>query len=582
MTGWRLWLCVLLALPLLARAGDVPTLTLQQAEFVASDADTPPAQGWQAVTLPDVWRLSHPQLSGFAWYRLRFELQALPQEPLALYLPHLSMAGELWLNGSLLTPNVRYDSPSGRMGSQMENSALHLILPSGLFQVGDNQLLVRLQGHQLIRSGLSAVVIGPTEVVAAQWRQRAILQEVIPYIFTVLIAGSLAFLLAHAWNQRRLHLIHFAMLLSLPSALVYQVIELPISRIDQQALRILVTIPMYWWLCLIGYRMAHARARWYPLLLNAVSVLTLVATLVMWWLGTFSDRQLWLATVPHLLLRVPVAVLLLRHAWRTRSFKFWALGLSVVFWLVTHFQSYLLLMEWLDWDDVRWSPSGGLPFAVVMLFFFAGRFIQERAEAAQEQRAAIAAERGRILQDMHDGMGAQLITALRLARREDADRSQLIGSIEESLQDMRLIVDSLDMTDHDLLPLLGNLRFRLEPRLSALGIHLQWDVQPVPPLDYLTPESVLAILRIVQEAINNALQHANPRQLRITVRPLAQGIQIVVADDGHGFSPVASGHHSHGLRGMQQRADKLGAQLQLSSDLTGTRVQLTLPPHRSA
>jgi len=183
----------------------------------------------------------------------------------------------------------------------------------------------------------------------------------------------------------------------------------------------------------------------------------------------------------------------------------------------------------------------------------------------------------RILQDMHDGMGAQLITALRLARRKDTDREKLARHIEESLQDLRLIIDSLDMTEHDLLPLLGNLRFRLEPRLQALGIQLAWDVSPLPPLTYLTPESALSVLRIVQEAVNNALQHTQSPLITISVQPHENAIIIRVADNGHGVIPNDRRPGSRGINGMQARADKLGVRLFIQGGAQGTEVILFLP-----
>ncbi|MBE7375819.1 sensor histidine kinase [Pseudomonas lopnurensis] len=549
---------------------------LDHAEFVASEADTPPLAGWQRQALPDNWRLERPDYSGFAWYRLPFQLTELPRTPLALYLARLSLAGEIWLNGSLLTPNVRYDTPDGRMGSLMSDEPLYLTLPSGLFRLGENELLVRLQGARDIRSGLSSPLIGPTEALREQWRLRYALQVILPYVILVLFLGALAFLVAHIYYQRRFHLIQLAMLTGLLSILGYLAIDLPLARADQQAIRILITTCMYWWLCLIGYRLSGARGHAYPRLLHAVSLLTLAATLALWALGEAGDR-LWLITWPHLLLRLPVIVLLLRSAWRRRSPKYWALGLSTALWLGTQVQSYLILMEWLPWDSFRWSTAGALPFCIVLLFFFAERFILEREEVANQQRIAIADERGRILQDMHDGMGAQLITALRLAGREDVDKAVVIRSIEESLQDMRLIVDSLDLTEHDLLPLLGNLRFRLEPKLSALGIRLEWDVAPLPELTYLTPASALAILRIVQEAINNAVQHANAGLIRISVKPAVDCIRISINDNGQGFAVAADTPHSHGLSGMRLRAQKLGARLTLHSDEQGTQVTLELP-----
>jgi signal transduction histidine kinase len=98
---------------------------------------------------------------------------------------------------------------------------------------------------------------------------------------------------------------------------------------------------------------------------------------------------------------------------------------------------------------------------------------EQGVPAALAQQGAVTAERGRILQEMHDGMGAHLTAALHLARRGEVARHELIGSIEESLQDLRSIIDSLDLSGGDLLPLLANLRFRLEPRLKTLGVELR-------------------------------------------------------------------------------------------------------------
>lgn len=551
-------------------------IRLDRAEFVASDALTPPTEGWRMVSLPDNWRLTHPRLSGYAWYRLRFTLPSRPDQPLALYLPHLALSGELRLNGSLLNPDVRFDMP-GRMGTPMNDTPLYLVLPSALFRAGENVLTVRLQGNRLVRSGLSTVEIGPPDTLHGNWMPRYALQVIAPYLILVLMGGALCFLLAYAWHQRRAYTIQFALLTGVLAAASYLAVQLPLTRGVEQAVRVWITTVMYWFLCVAGYRLSGARVRWLLPMVHVCSALCLLASLAWALLGAVSD-QVWMLTWPQIPLRLAVAVLLLRQGWRLHSLTYMALALTAMLWIATMVQSYLILMEALPWDSFRLSVAGGLPFCIAVLFYFAERFVVDREESLLQQRAAITAERERILQDMHDGMGAQLITALRLARRDDVDRIELARSIEESLQDLRLIIDSLDLAERDLLPLLGNLRFRLEPRLNTLGIALEWDVLPLPELDYLTPETALAILRIVQEAINNAIQHALPRYIRISVKPADEGIAIEIADDGRGFESHSESARpgSRGLAGMQQRAAKLNARLELHSDAAGTRVRLLL------
>ncbi len=68
-------------------------LLFDSAEFVASDAPQPPAGDWRKLPLPDDWARSHPGLEGIGWYRMRFTLDTLPEQALALYVPRVSMRG---------------------------------------------------------------------------------------------------------------------------------------------------------------------------------------------------------------------------------------------------------------------------------------------------------------------------------------------------------------------------------------------------------------------------------------------------------------------------------------------------------
>ncbi|MGC1175361.1 sensor histidine kinase, partial [Polaromonas sp.] len=215
------------------------------------------------------------------------------------------------------------------------------------------------------------------------------------------------------------------------------------------------------------------------------------------------------------------------------------------------------------------------------------RLIQLREEfdrhKAEERQAVIAAERTRLLHDLHDGMGSQLITALRMTRRDEVPREEVARVIEDSLEDMRLIIDSLDLEESDLLPLLANLRYRLEPRLNAIGVGLQWEVGPLPEMDYLTPETGLSILRTLQEAINNAVRHGAARTITVRAHATAGTVKLSITDDGCGFDTQATpapGKTQRGLAAMRLRAQKFGGQVHISSGTQGTCVTLELPLQR--
>ena len=128
------------------------------------------------------------------------------------------------------------------------------------------------------------------------------------------------------------------------------------------------------------------------------------------------------------------------------------------------------------------TPADAVPLYLVVLYLVGHRPVRQREQAARDRVLAVDAERHRILHDLHDqydGMRAQLITALRLAERSDTDRRLVARGIQDA--GLRLVIDSLHLADGDLLPLLGNLRYRLQEPLKAVGIELTWQVREARP-----------------------------------------------------------------------------------------------------
>lgn len=186
-------------------------------------------------------------------------------------------------------------------------------------------------------------------------------------------------------------------------------------------------------------------------------------------------------------------------------------------------------------------------------------------------------ERQRIMQDMHDGLGSQLMSSLMLVERGAVSNDQFAQILRESIDDMRLAIDALANEDADLAAALGNLRFRMEPRLRAAGMELTWDARRLPEEMGLHPDVVLPILRIVQEALTNSLKHSRARAVRVTLATEGTGEQQVldirVADNGRGIAEERVG--GRGLMNMRNRAQKIGAQLKLeTAPNVGTTVHL--------
>jgi signal transduction histidine kinase len=189
---------------------------------------------------------------------------------------------------------------------------------------------------------------------------------------------------------------------------------------------------------------------------------------------------------------------------------------------------------------------------------------------------AIAEERSRIMSDIHDGIGALLISTIGLAEQGRLSQQEMAAVLRECLDDLRLTIDSLEPTDNDLLPALGNFRYGIGPRLFRQGIALDWRVTDLPRLACLTPRNLLHLLRILQEAFTNVLKHAQASLIRVETGLLADGQQVYirVSDNGVGFT---GNHRGRGLANMQQRAERIGGLLQIGPSGQGTTLELRLP-----
>ena len=204
---------------------------------------------------------------------------------------------------------------------------------------------------------------------------------------------------------------------------------------------------------------------------------------------------------------------------------------------------------------------------------------------AQQAAQATAAERQRIMRDLHDGVGAQLVGLLNLVKQPGTSAAELEEQVKAALDEMRLAVDSMQIGDGDLTTALATLRWRVQPRLQAAGLALHWDVHELPALPGMTPTVVLQVQRIVLEALTNVVKHARAGNVWVNCRAEsgAQGVRqmvLEVADDGVGLAGPAqpSPAGGQGVASMQARAASLGAGLVLAArDGGGTVVRLRWP-----
>jgi signal transduction histidine kinase len=203
-----------------------------------------------------------------------------------------------------------------------------------------------------------------------------------------------------------------------------------------------------------------------------------------------------------------------------------------------------------------------------------------RQLAAIENERARDEERARIVRDMHDGVGGHLVQALAMAER-GTPPERLRETLGQALDDLRLLIDAVDLRDGGLADALARLRERLARRLAALGLRLEWDFTTMPELPALPPETTIQVLRVLQELYTNVVKHAQARVVRtrvaIETHVGAAELVIEVEDDGVGFD-VEAPSAGRGRRSLGQRVATIGAQLVWrSAPGVGTTARLSLP-----
>ena len=211
--------------------------------------------------------------------------------------------------------------------------------------------------------------------------------------------------------------------------------------------------------------------------------------------------------------------------------------------------------------------------------------IRRRIEADATQD-----ERRRIRREIHDGL-AQSLTYLSM-KTESVGKliaAQRTSDAQAALQEVRAIVqetyeevrDSLDQLAVEPFPLIPVLSEYVSEAGRRDGIETHFD-GPSESLK-IPPVAEFQLFRIVQESLANVRRHANATEAWVTLENTPQTVELVIRDNGDGFStndsdPATNGTGHHGLKGMRERAESLGGTLDITSGSeNGTEVRVSLP-----
>lgn len=599
--------------PLASSAEPPGVLALRGAEALVLDAPTaaPPGAGaWRPVTLPDDWSERRTRGAQVTWYRLGFEMPVpQPGSLWAAYVPRACAGLEVYLNGRLLHRGGRMEDPPIRNCYQSQL----VVLPAGVLQPGVNRLDIQVSGFPLPRvaarqraGGLSEVLIGPYDRLAVEYENQRFWNVTLAQIVAATLALMGALMLAMAWVRRLDDLLYLGIAsvgwAALTARLWWR--EVPLRHDALELLTAIAVVPLAVCGTLFVLRYAGVRRRvvdtllWLQCLVLPAALVVLApdqlfegaaacyALLAAELLAAFAvyfvrvrrapsaetqDDGPWLMAsifaVAALAVAVEVAIqnrlLDLPHVHVLHvavPAVLCALGLK----LVRSFGRALSSAE---------EARGQLERRVEEISAEIERNFSHLAEVRVEQVAE--KERKRIAADLHDDLGAKLLTIV-----HTSDNERISTLAREALEEMRLSVRGIAGKPVQLADALADWRAETVSRLGDAGIEVEWQSEDPPGPRTLAARSYVQTTRVLREATSNLIKHSGASRAVVSCTVGDDDFQLVIRDNGRGIPLELDGKldRGHGMASMKQRAKQMQGQCLVESGPGyGTVIRLTLP-----
>ncbi|MGB0722837.1 MAG: ATP-binding protein [Gammaproteobacteria bacterium] len=563
---------------------------------ITSDGD------WAPSTLPDDWARTAPEARQI-WYWFAPTIPEGTDGPWSVYIPFVSQNAAVYLNGDWMGQGGSMTDPVARNWNQ----PLMFSFDASRIRPGLNALLVQVRTATPGSGYLGRIYFGPHEVLLPYFNRHFHMRVSVERWVTgaLLLFGTFITALWFFRRQDTLYL-WFGAAAFCWAAHEFNLflVEVPFSDAVWEALVILTLGWAISFVIVFAHRFCGVRR---PRLERAMLVYATLLALPLAWPDVNVVRAYgYLVWLPVLFpLGAYTIGLLMREFANRREPAIAVLAAAGLTQFILAAHDLLLANFLWNREDAHLLQFGALFSIAIIAVLLIRRFVHalntaEALTAELEDRVAarerelesnyqrlrqleheqvLSSERERIMRDIHDGVGGQMVAALAVI-----DRGGSLGaardSIRDALGDLRLVIDSLDSDARDLNTVLGMLRMRLADRLRDADIEFQWQVTDLPELEGFGPRKALQVMRIVQEALTNALKHSGATTLSVSTRVARHddrdGVCVCVQDNGRGM-PMDKPPSGRGLLNQQRRAAAIGARLSIDDATPGVRVVLWLP-----
>lgn len=604
-----------LSLTRVASSDDGSVITFTEAEYRFGSPVSLPVDGWESG--PARRGFGFERMGGTAdtktlWVRMRFHGGQLGRDPLSVYAENNHERFSAYLNGVQIYTNFR---PGDVRALRWYRPDL-IRLPADALQPGTNDLTIKIESNYDLVSGTFSV--GPTLILERLyewqlfWRITGV--QTANYIMIILSAAALWMwflrrneiellllaLLGIAWFARNFNFMtteapfgviafkqmtYYVVYPAMASSLAFCVAFVKLPNWQRHA-KILVVAGIL--LCLARYVSTHTLLVDYlgtDGLGNILAVICLAYTAFLLWKSWWTSKEIRAAAMFGVLAAIVFTTA--HDIGRLWDMRLWN-GLG--FYLQPYIGSLFCIALM-----ISFGSRSARAFASIetMNADLAVKIEQARADLAlsEERRRdvevarALSGERERIMREVHDGIGSNLVSALTIAQRQNHPEAT-VRTLRRALSDLKMTVDSLEPMHGDIVGLVGNFRHRVEPDLADLGIKSRWDANDCKPLMWLDASNALHILRALQEAMANVMLHSGATIVDIGCREATDakrlGALVWLHDNGCGVADILTAH-GQGLKSIRARMEAIGGACEIESTPSdGTKVTLFLPYERQS
>lgn len=580
--------------------------TISQLLFNPSAAIHPPNindQNWETVSLPDDWSKNGRKLAHPAWYAVKINSVSSNEHKLwGLHLKSALTNVQVYVGNEYLGSGGRTSQPYGRNW----NRPLYFSIPIKLLKE-HKVVYIRLFPKQRAYGGIEPFILGPHNAIYENYQRDFFWKITMSQIVSVILLAISVFYGVLWFHRRYESAFGYFSLSTLCWAIYNMNYFIQNIPIDGKLWDWFAAYSAIGWfivfICLFFHRQfSIKRPRLEIFILSTTIALDFVMLILPPEYFYSFANYIWDTYL--VFLGIYIFSMIIGNSIKRPSLESLFLLFATFILVLFGIHDWYVQLTNASWPHIMHL---GAPFFMAMIgWTLLQRFIhalhdvevlnkdmEERIQLAAteledtyrkiselEKVKALSNERDRIMRDIHDSVGGQLVSMISMVQNEAIDNKQLIEEIRVTLDDLRLIIESCDPVDSDLLTVLGMLRSRIEHRLIANNIELHWNISEIPKLSDLDPEKVLNILRIVQEAITNVIKHTESKVLKLFTGKTevygSQFIFVTVEDEGKGFAENIKSD-GRGFNNMKRRALEIGAELKIDPSPSGTSVTLFIP-----